>query len=86
MSGYIACSTKEGTSRIQDKEDTLRAEFARNVESLARNELELGSIGVIHSKELDLNSFAQEGSSNGTSVQTADLYQIAKVFITAITA
>ena len=86
MSGYIACSTKEGTSRIQDKEDTLRAEFARNVESLARNEVELGSIGVIHSKELDLNSFAQEGSSNGTSVQTADLYQIAKVFITAITA
>ncbi len=86
MSGYIACSTKEGTSRIQDKEDTLRAEFARNVESLARNEVELGSIGVIHSKELDLNSFAQEGPSNGTSVQTADLYQIAKVFITAITA
>ena len=86
MSGYIACSTKEGTSRIQDKEDTLRAEFARNVESLARNEVELGSIGIIHSKELDLNSFAQEGPSNGTSVQTADLYQIAKVFITAITA
>lgn len=86
LSGYIACSTEEGTSRMQDREGTLRSEFEHHVEALVKKEVEIGSIGIIHSKELDLNSFVQEGTSVGSAVQTADLYQIAKAFITAVTA
>lgn len=86
LSGYIACSTEEGTSQIQEKEEMLRSELMRHVDALSGKEAEIGSIGIIHSKELDLNSFTQEESSGRTTVQTADLYQIAKAFITTVTA
>ena len=86
LSGYIACSTPEGTSRIQAREERLRSEFQDHVESLVQNKLEFGNIGIIHSSELDLKGFAAEESSDGVQAQTADLYQIAKAFITAITA
>lgn len=85
VSGYIACSTPEGTEQLQSREESLRAELKRQVESLVQDELELGSIGVLHSAELDLNSFTAEEVQEGPSVQTADLYQIAKAFITVIT-
>lgn len=85
LSGYIACSTQEGTSQMQEREKALRSEFEHHVESLVRNEVEIGSIGIVHGKDLDLNSFVTGESSDGTAVQTADLYQIAKAFITAIT-
>lgn len=86
LSGYIVCSTPEGTSQMQDREDALRSAFQTHVESLVQNKLEIGSIGIIHSSELDLNSFAAEDASDGAPAQTADLYQIAKAFITTITA
>ncbi len=86
LSGYIACSTAEGTARLQDKEEKLRLEFQNQVEALAENQVEIGSIGIVHSGELDLNHFAAKEQPNDTSTQTADLYQIAKAFITAVTA
>lgn len=85
VSGYIACSTTEGTEILQGKEEKLQTEFKTQVESLVQSKLELGSIGVIYNRDLDLNTFAAE-SSNDTAVQTADLYQIAKAFITVIKA
>ncbi|MBD5453060.1 MAG: hypothetical protein HDR30_01865 [Lachnospiraceae bacterium] len=86
VSGYIACATSEGTEALQGREENLRAGLKNGVESLAENKLELGSISVIHSQELDLNHFIEEEAQEDSSVQTADLYQIAKAFITAITA
>ena len=86
LSGYIACSTPEGMSQMQAREEEFRSAFQDGVESLVRDELEFGSIGIIHSSELDLNSFAAEEPSDGVPAQTADLYQIAKAFITTITA
>lgn len=86
LTGYIACSTQEGTSRLQDKEETLRSAFEKHVESLVQNDVEIGSVGILHSKELDLNSFTAGEPSGESSVKTADLYQIAKAFITTITA
>lgn len=86
LSGYIVCSTSEGMSQMQAREEELRSAFQNGVESLVRDELEFGSIGIIHSSELDLNSFAAEDASDGAPAQTADLYQIAKAFITTITA
>ncbi len=86
LSGYIVCSTPEGTSQMQGREAELRSAFQEHVESLVQNKMEFGSIGIIHGSELDLKSFAAEEPSDGTSAQTADLYQIAKAFITTITA
>ena len=56
------------------------------MESLVQNKLEFGNIGIIHSGEIDLKGFAAEEPSDGAPAQTADLYQIAKAFITTITA
>lgn len=86
VSGYIACSTQEGTKSIQSRNDNLRKELQETVESLAGNALELGEIGIVCSAELDLNAYTAEEVQDGSSVQTADLYQIAKAFITTITA
>lgn len=86
VSGYIACNTTEGTKALQNKEEQLQLELKKQVESLVQNKLELGSIGVMQNKELDLNSFEAAESSGDTTVQTADLYQIAKAFITVIKA
>ncbi|MCM1155658.1 MAG: DUF6240 domain-containing protein [Roseburia sp.] len=86
ISGYIACSTAEGTARMQEAETDLRAGLEAEVKSLAGKELELGSISVIHSKDLDLNAFTAEQQPETAAVRTADLYQIAKAFITTVTA
>ncbi|MCM1175837.1 MAG: DUF6240 domain-containing protein, partial [Blautia sp.] len=86
LSGYIACATPEGTARIQDGEEQLRAAFQEHMEAFAQNKLEIGSIGIVHSGGLDLNGFMAEEPSDGVPAQTADLYQAAKAFITAITA
>ncbi|MBQ6806956.1 MAG: hypothetical protein IJO97_05950 [Lachnospiraceae bacterium] len=86
VSGYMACNTSEGMRALQDKEEQLQTAFMNQVESLVQHKLELGNIGMIHNKDLDLNSFEQAENSNDTTVQTSDLYQIAKAFITVITA
>ncbi|MDE6846054.1 MAG: hypothetical protein K2J99_09835 [Lachnospiraceae bacterium] len=86
ISGYIACSTPEGTAEVQSRSDSLQKSLGNAVESLMQNKLELGKIGVIHSSEIDLNSFEAEAvEDTSSSAQTADLYQIAKAFISAIT-
>lgn len=86
VSGYIACSTQEGVKNMQDRDGILRNELQNTVESLADHELKLGEIGVVCSAELDLNAYTAEEVQEGASAQTADLYQIAKAFITTITA
>ncbi|MDE6749992.1 MAG: hypothetical protein K2K21_13170 [Lachnospiraceae bacterium] len=90
ISGYIACSTSEGCESLQGKEEDLRAELKKNFADILQNDTEFGSIGVIHSKELDLNGFSAKETQNGqeadntSSVQTASLYRIAKAFISVI--
>lgn len=86
VSGYIACSTQDGTKSVQSRNDSLRKELQDTVESLAQGGLELGDIGIVCSAELDLNAYTAEEAQDGSSAQTADLYQIAKAFITMITA
>ncbi|MCH5249787.1 MAG: hypothetical protein J1E98_07635 [Lachnospiraceae bacterium] len=85
LSGYIACSTPEGVNEVQSRNESLQIGFRDTVESLKQNKLELGKIGVIHSNDLDLNAFTAEGNDEASPVQTADLYQVAKAFITVIT-
>ena len=84
ISGYIACSTSEGTEAVRNKREDLQESLQRIFTQ--KNGPEIGDIGVVHSDELDLNFFTSEEAPEETSsVQTADLYQIAKVFISVVT-
>lgn len=85
VSGYIACDTVDGTENLQDREESFKTAFKEHVDSLIRNELELGTVSVVHSKSLDLNSFTAEEPPAESTVETTDLYKIAKAFITVIT-
>ena len=87
LSGYIACSTPEGYESLQERGDTLRRDLKNYVDSLVQRELEFGDVGVIHSNDLDLNGFTSNevNEDSDSSVQTADLYQVAKAFIKALT-
>ena len=86
ITGYIACSTAEGTAGLQERAENLRTGLEKQVSSLIQKELELDNISIIHGSDLDLNAFTAGEQSNGASVKTADLYQIAKAFITTVTA
>ncbi len=86
VSGYVACSTQEGTAVITQKSESLQKGL-QELFAGKQGSPEIGHIGVVHSSDLDLNAFAaEEPQEEAASVQTADLYQIAKVFITAVTA
>ncbi len=85
VTGYIACSTAEGTEIVRDRSESLQKNLQR-LFSGKKDGPEPGHIGVVHSSDLDLNAFEAEGlQEESASVQTADLYQIAKTFITVIT-
>ncbi len=85
VSGYIACDTAGGTESLKSREENLKTAFKAHVDSLTRNELELGTVSVVYSDELDLNNFTAEETQDESTVATADLYKIAKAFITVIT-
>ncbi|MCM1262037.1 MAG: DUF6240 domain-containing protein [Butyrivibrio sp.] len=84
ISGYIACDTVEGTENLQNKEESLKTAFKEHVDSLMRNELELGTVSVVHSKELNLNNFTAKETQDESAVADADLYKVAKAFITVV--
>ncbi len=86
ITGYIACSTAEGTAGLQERAENLRTGLEKQVSSLIQKELELDNVSIIHGSDLDLNAFTAGEQSNDASVKTADLYQIAKAFITTVTA
>ncbi|MDD6811319.1 MAG: DUF6240 domain-containing protein [Lachnospiraceae bacterium] len=86
VSGYIVCSTEEGTDALQEKEAQFRTEFEKKIGDFVQGEAKLENIGIICNKNLDLNTFDRMESQSAESVQTSDLYQMAKAFITVITA
>ena len=85
VSGYIACDTEDGTHRLQERENSLREALFNGVET-AGEPLKSGSIGIIYSKESNVEDFAGEEQAPGMHVNTADLYRIAKAFITSVAA
>ena len=85
VTGYIACSTAEGTEVVRNRSESLQKSL-QQLFSGKKDGPEPGHIGVVHSSDLDLNAFEAEGlQEESVSVQTADLYQIAKTFIAVIT-
>ena len=86
VSGYIACATPEGTEALQEQSNGLQERLRSAMNGFSENGMELDKVGVVHSSELDLNAFqAEETPETSESAQTADLYRIAKAFISAIT-
>ena len=85
VSGYIACDTEDGTHRLQEREKFLRDALSIGMEA-AGEPLKTGSIGIVYSKESNVEGYAGEEQVQGTKAETADLYRIAKAFITSVAA
>ncbi len=85
VSGYIACNTDYGTRSLQGKESSFKEALAQTAVT-GEQPLEIGSIGIVHSTEMNAEGYTREDLDNDTQVQTADLYRIAKAIITTVTA
>ena len=85
ISGYIACDTDYGTKELQGKEDDLKDAFAQ-ISVMKEEPLKVGSIGIVHSTEMNAERYTREDLENNTQVETVDLYRIAKAVITIVTA
>lgn len=85
ISGYIACDTSYGTSELQGKEEDLK-KILTQISTGSEEPLEVGSIGIVHSVEMNAEGYTREDLENNTQVETVDLYRIAKAVITTVTA
>ena len=85
ISGYIACDTNYGTSELQGKEDDLK-KILTQISTSSEEPLEVGSIGIVHSVEMNAEGYTREDLENNTQVETVDLYRIAKAVITTVIA
>lgn len=85
ISGYIACDTDYGTKELHGKEDDLKDAFAQ-ISVMKKDPLKVGSIGIVHSTEMNAEGYTREDLENDTQVDTVDLYRIAKAVITIVTA
>ena len=83
VSGYIACDSEEGTRRLREKERSLRETLFVDTDGGA---LKAGDIGIVYSREVSVKDFAKEERTRDVRVGTADLYRIAKSFISSVAA
>ena len=84
VSGYIVCDTKEGTQWLQGRHEQIKNALAFSGESGQEKEAE--SVAVLYSREINSEEYPQDAESTKTDERTADLYHMAKAFITALTA
>lgn len=83
VSGYIACDSREGTDWLRGRQDALEGALA--VRGLDGQTTQAGNVAVLYSKEVAAEDYG-ETAQEQTHAQTADLYRIARSFITALTA
>ncbi|MCM1267797.1 MAG: DUF6240 domain-containing protein [Bacteroidales bacterium] len=81
VSGYIACDSREGTDWLRGRQDALEASLA--VSGADGEMTRAGNVAVLYSKEIADEDYE---TLSEAQTQTADLYTIAKSFITALTA
>ena len=84
VSGYVACDNKEGAEKLWVIQDDLKRALA--VETADGSSLKVGSVGFLYSAEANTEGYTSRDLETDESIQTADLYRIAKVFITSVTA
>lgn len=83
VSGYIACDSEDGTHKLQEREKSLKEALFADVQT-SGEPLKAGSIAIVYSKESNVEDFAGEEQAQDTQIETADLYRIAKAFITSV--
>ena len=83
VSGYIACDSRQGTDWLRSRQDALEGALA--VPGSDGKTTQVGNVAVLYSKEIADETYEAK-SEETTQVQTADLYGMAKSFITALTA
>ena len=81
VSGYIACESGEGTSWLQGRQEELEKTLEASGE-----DRETGSLVILQGREVGGEEYTEEEVNGGEGQQTADLYNIAKAFITTLTA
>lgn len=84
VSGYVACDSKEGTEKLWVIQDDLKRALA--VETADGGSLKVGSVGFLYSAEANTEGYTSKDLETDESIQTADLYRIARAFITSVTA
>lgn len=84
ISGYVACDSKEGTEKLWMIQDDLKEALA--VDTASGGSLKVGSVGIMYSKEANAEGYTPKDLETDESIQTADLYHIARAFITSVTA
>lgn len=81
VSGYIACDSRQGTDWLRGRQDALERSLA--VPGAEGKVMQVSNVAVLYSREIadeDYGTISEEQ----TQAQTADLYLIAKSFITAL--
>lgn len=84
VSGFIACDSEEGTRRLRENEARLREAVTADADT-AGGPLLAGSIGIVYSREVHVEDDTGEEQAQDGRVETADLYRIARAFITSVT-
>ena len=81
VSGYIACESSEGTAWLQGRQEEMEKALAASGENR-----ETGSLVILQGREANGEGYTEEEINGGEGQQTAELYGIAKAFITTLTA
>ena len=84
VSGYIACESSEGTAWLRGRQE----EMERALEAPGENGHSAGpgSLVILQGREVNSEDYKEEDVNGGEGQQTAELYGIAKAFITTLTA
>ncbi|MDE5718721.1 MAG: hypothetical protein K2I53_14115 [Lachnospiraceae bacterium] len=84
VSGYIACESGEGTAWLQGRQEELEKALGASGEDGAGGER--ASLVILQGREVNSGDYTEEDINGGEGQQTAELYGIAKAFITTLTA
>lgn len=81
LSGCIACESTAGTKWLQGRQEDLEGALMN-----PEKDRKIGSLVVLQGKEISSENYNAEEIKDGSGEQTAQLYEIAKAFITVLTA
>lgn len=84
VSGYIACDSREGTEWLQGRQESIKNALETPGEDGQSKNAE--HVVILYSREVSGGTYTQDDIKGDAGQQTADLYQMAKAFITALTA
>lgn len=82
LSGYIACDTRYGVEELTRRKSAFEQNIAKALQG--EKDITLGSIGVVYSKEANVEGYEKEDLKSDDTIQTAGLYKVAKAFIETI--